>query len=188
MIKLTSSYLAILASACSRDDALAIRPSDLKPAAAAKAGLKLVELGFVREVRTKGDMPAWREDEEGNAYSLKILKAGRVAVQAMTPAPEAASTTIGSDVSVTPQAIGEKQAGAAKAGSKRTMILTLLSREEGVTINDLIAATGWLPHTTRAALSVLRKSGLAVERSRAVGAVSSVYRIQVDSIAAAAVA
>ena len=188
MIKLTSSHLAILASACSRDDALAIRPSDLKPAAAAKAGVKLVELGLVREVRAKGDMPVWREDEQGRGYSLKILKAGRVAVQTMTPTPEAALTSIGSDAPVTPQAIGETQIGAAKAGSKRAMILTLLSREEGVTIDDLIAATGWLPHTTRAALSGLRKSGLVVERSRAAGAESSIYRIQADTIATAAAA
>ena len=188
MIKLTSTHLAILASACSRDDALAIRPSNLKPAAAAKAGAKLVELGLVREVRAKADMPVWREDEQGHSTSLKILKAGRLAVLAMTPAPEAASTKIGSAASIDPQAIGKTQVGAAKAGSKRALILTLLSREEGVTINDLIAATGWLPHTTRAALSVLRKSGLAVKRSRAAGAASSVYRIQADTIATAAAA
>lgn len=188
MIKLTSSHLAILASACSRDDAIAVRPSDLKPAVAAKAGVKLVELGLVREVRAKGDMPAWREDEQGRAYSLKILKAGRVAMQTMTPAPEAASTLIGSDASVTSQVIGETQVEAVKAGSKRALILMLLSRAEGVTIDDLIAATGWLPHTTRAALSGLRKSGLTVERFRAAGAVSSVYRIQADTIATAAAA
>ena len=64
----------------------------------------------------------------------------------------------------------------------------LLSREEGVTIDDLMEATGWLPHTTRAALSGLRKSGMAVERSRAAGAESSVYRIQADTIATAAAA
>ena len=132
MIKLSLSHLAILASACSRNDALAIVPTDLKPAAAAKTGTKLVELGLAREVRAKGDMPAWREDEEGHAYSLKILKAGRIAVQAMTPAPEAASTSIGSDKSVTPQAIGETRVDAAKAGSKRALILMLLSRKEGV--------------------------------------------------------
>ena len=183
MIKLTSSHLAILASACSRDDALAIRPSDLKPAAAAKASAKLVELGLVREVRAKADMPAWREDEQGHSTSLKILKAGRLAVLAMTPAPEAASTTIGSTASVDPQAIGKTQVGAAKAGSKRAMVMALLRRDEGVTIDDLIAATGWLPHTTRAALSVLRKSGLTIVRIRDAGADTSVYRIQADNIA-----
>ena len=123
MIKLTSTHLAILTLACSRDDAVATRPSDLKPAAAAKAGMKRVELGLVREVRAKGDMPAWREDEQGHACSLKMLKAGWAAVPAMTPAPEAASTLIGPDVSVAPQAIGETQVVAAKASSKRAMIL-----------------------------------------------------------------
>ena len=188
MTKLTASHLAILASACRRDDGAILLPSNLKRAAAAKAGAKLVELGLVRELRAKGDMPAWREDEQGHAYSLKILKAGRVAVGAMTPASEAASTSIACDASVTPQAIGETQVGAGKAGSKRTIILTLLSREEGVTIDDLMAVTGWLPHTTRAALSGLRKSGLAVVRSRAAGAGTSVYRIQADTIAKAAAA
>lgn len=183
MIKLTSSHLAILASACGRDDALAIRPSDLKPAAATKAGAKLVELGLVREVRAKADMPAWREDEQGNATSLKILKAGRLAVLAMTPAPEAASTTIGSAASVDPQPTGKTQVGTAKAGSKRAMVLALLRRDEGVSIDDLIAATGWLPHTTRAALSVLRKSGLTIVRIRDTGADTSVYRIQADATA-----
>ena len=62
MTKLASSNLAILATARSRDDGIAVRPSDLKPAAAAKAAAKLVELALVREVRTKGDMLAWRED------------------------------------------------------------------------------------------------------------------------------
>ena len=66
------------------------------------------------------------------------------------------------------------------------MILTLLSRDEGVTIDDLMAATGWLPHTARAALSGLRKSGLTVVRTRDAGVESSVYRIQVDTINTAA--
>jgi hypothetical protein len=30
----------------------------------------------------------------------------------------------------------------------------------------LVAATGWLPHTTRAALTGLRKRGYAIERER----------------------
>ena len=38
-----------------------------------------------------------------------------------------------------------------------------------------MAATGWLPHTTRAALTGLRKRGYAIERSAGEG--GSVYRI-----------
>ena len=51
-----------------------------------------------------------------------------------------------------------------------------LQRADGATIVDLTQATGWLPHTTRAALTGLRKRGYAVIRER-VGAGGSVYRI-----------
>jgi hypothetical protein len=40
----------------------------------------------------------------------------------------------------------------------------------------LIAATGWLPHTTRAALTGLRKSGFEIERRQEDGQ-GSIYRI-----------
>ena len=52
----------------------------------------------------------------------------------------------------------------------------MLSKKGGATIDALIDATGWLPHTTRAALTGLRKRGFAVERSREDGT-ASVYRI-----------
>ena len=40
----------------------------------------------------------------------------------------------------------------------------LLQREGGATLAELIAATGWLPHTIRAALTGLRKKGHGIER------------------------
>lgn len=59
--------------------------------------------------------------------------------------------------------------------TKRDLIVALLGRAEGASIAELMAATGWLPHTTRAALSGLRKRGLLLERSSADG--TSRYRI-----------
>lgn len=50
-------------------------------------------------------------------------------------------------------------AGPAKLQSKADMVLGLLRRPEGATIDQLVAATGWLPHTTRAALTGFRKKG-----------------------------
>lgn len=46
-----------------------------------------------------------------------------------------------------------------KPKSKAAMVLELLKRPEGATLDDLVSATGWLPHTTRAALTGLRKKG-----------------------------
>jgi hypothetical protein len=51
-----------------------------------------------------------------------------------------------------------------------------LQRANGASLVDLTQATGWLPHTTRAALTGLRKRGYAVIRER-VGTGGSVYRI-----------
>ena len=50
----------------------------------------------------------------------------------------------------------------------------MLAADKGATLEELIAATGWLPHTTRAALTGLRKRGFDVLLSRGDGA--SVYR------------
>jgi Protein of unknown function (DUF3489) len=53
-----------------------------------------------------------------------------------------------------------------RAGSKLAEVIGLLSRDQGATNGELMAATNWLPHTTRAALTGLRKRGYAIERSR----------------------
>jgi hypothetical protein len=42
-------------------------------------------------------------------------------------------------------------------------------RDEGATLNDMIAATGWLPHTTRAALTGLKKKGYAISSDKVDG-------------------
>jgi hypothetical protein len=51
---------------------------------------------------------------------------------------------------------------APRGGSKLARLIALLERDHGATIAELIAATGWLAHTTRAALTGLRKRGFAV--------------------------
>jgi hypothetical protein len=50
--------------------------------------------------------------------------------------------------------------------SKKAAIESLVRREDGATIPQLIHATGWQEHSIRAALTGLRKAGLAVARER----------------------
>ena len=57
-------------------------------------------------------------------------------------------------------------APAPATGSKSAAVVALLERESGATLAELVAATGWLPHTTRAALTGLRKKGHSIERSK----------------------
>ena len=42
----------------------------------------------------------------------------------------------------------------------------MLERPDGATLAELIEATGWLPHTTRASLTGIRKMGDVVERGK----------------------
>lgn len=54
--------------------------------------------------------------------------------------------------------------------SKTSQVLELLRRPEGATLAQLVEATGWLPHTTRAALTGLRKKGHAIVKGKIDGA------------------
>src|SRR6202030_995352 len=70
---------------------------------------------------------------------------------------------------------------APREGSKLALVIELLRRAGAATIVDLTQGTGLLPHTTRPALTGLRKRGYAVIRER-IGAGDSVYRISDASI------
>ena len=56
-----------------------------------------------------------------------------------------------------------------KPPSKTSLILGMLQQAGGTTLKQMVQATGWLPHTTRAALTGLRKKGHAIERSKVDG-------------------
>lgn len=51
---------------------------------------------------------------------------------------------------------------AAKPLTKLQQVIDLLVSDQGATLDQMIAATGWLPHTTRAALTGLKKRGYAI--------------------------
>ncbi len=51
-----------------------------------------------------------------------------------------------------------------REGTKQALVVGLLGREQGATLDELVAATGWLPHTTRAALTDLRRRGYSLQK------------------------
>jgi hypothetical protein len=60
--------------------------------------------------------------------------------------------------------------------SKIAGVIALLKRDEGATLAQLAEATGWLAHTTRAALTGLRKKGHLIAKTSRGG--RTVYRIE----------
>lgn len=185
MAKLTDTQLVVLSKAAARDDGLAVVPAKMNKAAASKVGSSLAARKLMRELKAKPGMPVWREDEDGRAISLMITRAGRDAigiedaadasVEATPPTKKQKKPTDAARASAAKEKIGSA-ASWPRDGSKQALVISMLSAKSGATIDALIDATDWLPHTTRAALTGLRKRGFAVERSREDGA-ASVYRI-----------
>ena len=71
-----------------------------------------------------------------------------------------------------------------RPGSKQALLLSLLSRQQGASLAEMMEATGWLPHSTRAALTGLRQRGCTIERSTSAHG-SSTYRIMNAALSAA---
>jgi hypothetical protein len=65
------------------------------------------------------------------------------------------------------KALRPKKAGTARHGSKTAKVLDMLKRPSGVTLKELIKATGWQAHSVRGFISgtVGKKMGISVESS-----------------------
>src|SRR3984957_9178347 len=180
-IKLTDTQLVLLGAAAQRKDLFLVAPPTLKGATARKVASKLISAGFVKEVKAKASDPIWRRDQEsGASYALKLTASGAKAIvvdDAAEPedAGEESDALANRDQASILSKLDAKDArpvggmepgpaarSAPRGGSKVARVIGLLERDHGATIAELIAATGWLAHTTRAALTGLRKRGYAV--------------------------
>ncbi|MCT2560220.1 DUF3489 domain-containing protein [Tsuneonella sp. YG55] len=95
-------------------------------------------------------------------------KAKRNRRMAREPKAEAASNA--NNAAAQPEPAQEQaNADASKKPNKTEAVLALLKRTQGTTLDELVEATGWLPHTTRAALTGLKKKGHSIERTKVDG-------------------
>lgn len=83
------------------------------------------------------------------------------------------STSLGADTAAAKQGsvIPEPRSAtsAVKAESKVARVIALLQRQQGASLGELVAETGWQPHTTRASLTGLRKKGHAISSDKVDG-------------------
>ena len=198
--KLTDTQFAILSEASERKDRCLIAPKTLKAAAAQKVTAKLLKAGLAREIKAKTGMEAWRRDEEtGQAYSLKLTDAGLKAIAAdergsqsipSTAVPpntndDSSKAKTAANMAAARSATAAPTTTAPRQGTKIARVIELLQRDQGARLEELIAATGWLPHTARAALTGLRHRGYDVRLERGETGRASVYRA-VATLAASA--
>ena len=193
--KLTDTQLVLLSAASQRDDGLIAPPAHLKGGALNSVLSKLATLGFVEDVSVgRGDF-SWRTDDaSGRPIGLKVTRAGLQAIGLELDESEPHLSASAEARRIGPSeadAVGPPPTKRPRDGSKRELVVGLLSGEEGASLEDLVQATGRLPHTTRAALTGLRQRGYELERAKNADG-RSVYRIteapdQGDSPAAAEV-
>lgn len=158
MKKLNDTQLILLSTAAARDNGSIMPFPDSLTAPAdriRKAIDALLKAACAEEGEVLDAANAWRQDGDIQ-IGLRITDAGRAAIGAgevdssLRPAPTQASV----------------DAPVYKGQTKTAMVLGMLQRDDGATLAELITATGWLPHTTRAALTGLRKKSHQIEKGK----------------------
>ena len=158
---LTDTQAILLSSAAQRETGSIFPLPDTitaSPGPIAKSLASLAKRGLVEERATSAPEQVSRIDGT-TRYGMFITAAGRVAI----------------GVEDEPTVAAEAPAVPAAKRTKASLVFGMLSRSEGATLTELVAATGWLPHTTRAALTGLRKKGHVLDKSKRDGA--TCYRI-----------
>ena len=160
MTKLNDIQLILLTNAAQHED------GNLLPVTAsiADAGARLTKAitslttrGLVEERPSTDAATVYRTDGDLR-FGIYITDAGREAVDGGTPKGQANEDCVETTPAPAPAKPERK--------TKSAAVIALLKRGEGATLAELIEATGWLPHTTRAALTGLKKKGHVIEKSK----------------------
>ena len=165
--KLTTTQRNMLSIAAQRQDRCIEPTQDLRGTAARAFATKLIDSGLARGIRTKDGMLVWRHDKDADRnYSLKLTLSGiKIALHELDVIQP--SVSMRSNLS----------SSQPRQNSKLSQVMLMLSQECGITINEIAKAMGWLPHTTRATLTGLRKRGVRIIRLTREGERGSSYKI-----------
>ncbi len=181
--ELTDTQLVVLTAAAGREDgSIHPLPKSLKGGAADKVVNALIRKGLAE--RIVDDRPAVDD-------FYKITRAGLVAINAdpdegAQAATGARDTQAGDDAPKAGKKATTRRRRADTAakprgpreGTKQALLIEMLRRPEGATIDQIVEATGWQRHTVRGAMSgaLKKKLGLTIA-SEKVENRGRVYRI-----------
>ena len=182
--KLSDTQLVILSAAAQRaDGALLPFPQSLtvKGAALTKVMETLCKRKLIEERRTINGAPEWRRDEERHPLGLFITTSGLLALGVNNPEKEKPAQAAASmprqrkTAGAKPRAKARTASPAnskdraAPSQSKQDRVIRMLRRQSGVTVEDIIAKTGWQPHSVRGFFSGLVKKKLKLPLVSEVG-------------------
>lgn len=162
MTKLTETQTLILSAGAQRPENIVLPlPKGLAGAAAKMAVSKMIERGWLQEVdaNIRRGEPLWRETGDGHGTTLAVTEAGLLAIGIE---PMVVKTTAAIHYGV--EAEPEVKHPTLRTGTKQALLISMLQRPEGTTMQEIIAATGWQAHSARGAMSgaLGKKLGLVV--------------------------
>ncbi len=129
--------------------------------------------------------PHWRKSKDGGRRALVITEDG---LQAIGVDADKKTSKQSRSAKQKPKqrslraerkpCVAKPSPAAVRPGTKQALLIDLLKRKKGATIDEAIEATGWQPHSVRGAISgaLKKKLGLAVTSER-VEKRGRVYRI-----------
>ena len=148
MPRLSDTQLVLLNAANARDDRCLLPiPKTVKARGAAldRALKSMLKAGLVAEASADKNQSAWKTGTESGAVTLILTDAGRAALDPDTG--PGGTTSHRSPPAKKPIARPDDKS------SRSAIIIRLLSRRSGASIEDLATATGWQAHSVRGFLS-----------------------------------
>ncbi len=176
MSKLSDSQLVVLSAACQRADRNVLPlPAKLKGGAAGKVVNSLLAKGLIKETRAKRDEPVWRSDEDRGRIALRATRGAFYAlgIDPADPGSDDEAEPAGGESGVEATDRPERRSkskkrarastGATRANTKQAQLIAMLKRPEGATIDEIVKAFGWQPHTARGAIAGALKKKLGLD-------------------------
>ena len=151
-IQLSDAQAVILSTACARDDG-AVFPvtASLKGGAVGNVCKSLLKQGLIEEIAATDLNTVWRHDEDCGPITLRATPLAYSTLGTTQEQDEGPPTE-------TPPAPVQR-----RKGTKQETLIEMLRAEGGATIDEVVAATGWQPHTVRGAMSGALKKKLGLE-------------------------
>lgn len=152
-IQLSDTQAVILSTACARNDGLVFPvTAKIKGGAVGNVCKSLLTRGLIEEIVATDLNTVWRHDEAIGPVTLRATPLAH-SVLGITDNPDEVAPPV--DIAITPV---QRQ-----KGTKQATLIEMLRAEGGATIDEIVAATGWQPHTVRGAIAGALKKKLGLD-------------------------
>ena len=143
--KISQAQQSMLQAAAKRDDCLLTPPAKARAAAVVTLATKLIDAGWVKEIKAGNGAPVWRKDATGGQiYSLKLTPKGLKAAAAMIATADGDKAT---PVSATPGDAVQRASAQRPASPRQTSgpAHEELRSEDSLTAIRAPRACAWAP-------------------------------------------